>query len=158
MSKKSIKSTVGEAFEVVGLFEITNCYLQFWRKLADQTSVFHMFGQCSVFAVLLSKLVSEHAWWPCLETILEITLHPPNIWITEVYRQFLNLFILEQPSFRMRTIKGKPSWIPILPTSNQADPLSINQSLRKPENFYSWMGKTQKALMDMVSICIKYTH
>ena len=33
--------------------------------------------QC--FAVLLSKLVSEHAKWSCSETILETTLHPPNI-------------------------------------------------------------------------------
>ena len=36
-----------------------------------QTSVIQMFGRCSVFAVLLSKLVSEHVRWACLETTLQ---------------------------------------------------------------------------------------
>jgi len=28
-----------------------------------------MFGRCNLFALLLFKLVSEHARWPCSETI-----------------------------------------------------------------------------------------
>ena len=40
----------------------------------ELTLVIQMFGRCGVFALLLSKLVSEHARRSCSETILETTL------------------------------------------------------------------------------------